>query len=159
MDGMERLKCCDCGRFISRPFDQSTSFGCADPEAPEPYDPDLYCRTCAKKLYKSLLKRYSCCYRSGDWQKSNAEIRAAKEAGLEWIDSSGIVITYSGRDIMYSYVTKWEKRDSLPYLEYHAKRRAEKRCKCWRKLNIEGNCGRCNYAEVFCLCKYDSGLF
>lgn len=54
----EQLKCSDCGKFIRQPFDQRTTFGCADPEAPEPYDPDYFCRKCATKMYKRLLVGY-----------------------------------------------------------------------------------------------------
>ena len=154
----EQLKCSDCGKFIRQPFDQRTTFGCANPEAPEPYDPDYFCRKCATKMYKKLLVGYKCCHRDGDWQKSNAEMKAAKEAGLEWVDSSGIVEPFSGREIMYRYIRTADKNwiKYLPYLEYHEKRRKENRCICWRIKNKDGNCPICNRSEVMCLCKYSS---
>lgn len=152
---MERLRCSDCQKFIRYSYDSRTTFGCADPEAPEPYDPDSFCRKCSNKMYKRLLKGYLCCQRSGDWQKSDAEMKAAKEAGLEWIGSSSLIDTYSGNDIMNRYIRTSEKYKDryIPYLEYHAKRREAKLCKCLFELK-DDKCSRCGHSEVMCLCKY-----
>ena len=157
----EQMKCSDCGKFIRRPFDQRILFGCSDPGAPEPYDPDYYCRKCATKMYKRLLERYRCCYRNGDYQKSDAEIRAAKEAGLEWIGGSGVVESFSGREISFRYIRTVDKSwiKYIPWLEYEEKRRKENRCKCWRVKNKDGKCPICLRDEVFCLCRYDSISF
>ena len=161
-DKFGRVRCDICLKYC-RPFDSRTVFGCADPENPEPYDPEHFCRKCSTKRYKDLLRRYQCCYRSGDWQKSDAEVRAAKESGLVWIGgSSTLTDTYSGRHISHEYLRqsdleiKGQYARYMPYLEYQAKRRDEKRCKCWRKKNEQGNCPTCTRDEVFCLCCYQS---
>lgn len=156
MQNYEQLKCCECGKFIKRPYDSSTRFGCADPGAPEPYDPDFYCKPCATKLYKTLLTRYKCCYREGDWQKSDAEIQAAEEAGLEWVHDGGLVRKSTGEEVNYRYIRKSDRQFYVPYSEYHKIRRKENRCKCYRVKDKNGNCPTCSRDEVFCLCKYDS---
>ncbi len=153
----DKFTCDDCGRFIRKPYDSSTPFGCANPESPEPYDPEHFCKKCAKKLYESFLKSYSCCGRSGDWQKSDAEIRAAKECNLVWMGESGFDIR-SGRYIYQQYMSQWELKNFMGYGEYEKKRRDEGRCRCWRKKNAEGNCERCNHGELHCLCWYDNGI-
>ena len=56
---------------------------------PEPYEPYHYCEKCSEELYQKWLKGFKQGSRSGYWQKSNAEVRAAKEMGLTWIHSEG----------------------------------------------------------------------
>lgn len=41
-------------RFIG-PVDNGTRYGCADPESPEPYDPDFFCKPCARKEYQEAI--------------------------------------------------------------------------------------------------------
>lgn len=149
-----RMRCDGCFKFIRYPFDSRTTFGCADPEAPEPYDPDDYCRKCSNEMYRRLLKGYLCCARSGDWMKSKAEIRAAKEAELTWVGQSGFS-SQTGRYIYHQYLSKWELKYFVEHLAYEKQRREENRCKCWRKKNAEGNCERCNHHELHCLCIYE----
>lgn len=152
----ERLKCYSCGKFIRYAYDSRVVFGGAGPEGLEPHDPDYYCRKCSTRRYKELLKGYECCKRSGDYEKSDAEVKAAKKAGLTWIGSNGLVDKFTGRDIHYEYIREKDRQwVYIPYLEYHAKRRKENRCKCWRKFDERGNCPTCSRAEVYCLCKYD----
>ena len=106
----DRLRCYSCKKFLRIPYDSRTIFGCADPEAPEPYEPDFFCRKCSNKLHKDLLEGYKCCDRYGDWQKSKAELKAAKEAGLEWV-SDLFVSTLDGRNIHIQQTDKigWDK--------------------------------------------------
>lgn len=160
MEYNERIKCGDCGKFIKEPYDSRTTFGCADPSAPEPYDPDFFCKKCSKKRYEKLLVEYKCCKRSGDYNKSDAEIRAAKEAGLVWIHGSSLIEKSSGRNIHYEYIREGDRGwRYIPYLEYHKKLREEDRCKCNRKKDKNGKCPTCSRDEVFCLCKYNTSLF
>jgi len=153
----EQLRCSDCGKFIKFPFDQKTTFGCSSYDPPEPCDPDYFCQKCAKKMYKWLLEKYKCCYREGDWEKSNAEMRAAKEAGLEWIGSSGIVNPFNGEEIRFKYIRIADKNliKYIPWSEYEEKRRKDNKCVCNRVKNKYGNCPICNRKEVFCLCKFN----
>lgn len=147
---------------MKQPYDGYTIFGCADPGAPEPYDPVELCKKCSNDLYKERLARYKCCGRSGDYQKSNAEIRAAKEAGLVWIgNDKTLVEKATGRHIMNQYIREGTDWLYIPYLEYEQIRREEKRCKCWRKKDAEGNCPTCTRQEIYCQCKYASydGIF
>lgn len=157
----QQIKCAECGKFIRRPYDSLTPFGCANPEAPEPYDEEFFCKPCSVKRYKTLAVKYKCCYREGDWQKSDAEIRAAKEAGLVWIGNSETLVEKStGRHIMFQYIREGDRSwGYVPYLEYEENRRKENKCKCFRKKNEDGDCSTCLRAEVFCLCKYDSNWF
>lgn len=102
----DRFICDLCGKF-SRKFDDYTPFGCADPGNPEPYDPTEFCESCHQKEYQKWLVIFKGggLYR-GDWQKSDAERKAAKELGLVWIHSEGIG---EGKDRKhYCYVTKEE---------------------------------------------------
>lgn len=152
-DQGRRCKCDFCGRFMRLPYDSRTVFGCADPGAPEPYDPDDYCKKCAKENFEHLLARYKCCRRDGDWEKSNAEIRAAKEAGLVWITNSGFN-SLTGAYIHQQYLSQWDLKYFVEYLEYEKKRRDENRCKCWRVKDADGNCPQCSRPEVYCMCRY-----
>ena len=151
----DKYRCDLCSKFMSEPYDSRTIFGCADPSAPEPYDPDEFCKKCSEARYKKLLAWYSCCGRDGDYIKSNAEIRAAKDAGLVWVGNSNTLVEkHTGRSIMNRYIRGGTEWMYVPYLEYQAKRREEKRCKCWRKKDENGNCPTCGRQEVYCLCIY-----
>lgn len=148
-----KFRCDHCSKFMSEPYDSYTVFGCADPCAPEPYDPVELCKSCSDKKYKELLVRYSCCARSGDWQKSNAEIRAAKEAGLVWVGNSPTLVnTLTGAHVMNQYLREYEKRHHQEYLEYERERREKNLCKCRREKDEQGNCKQCNLSEYYCCC-------
>lgn len=154
---MDQLRCYFCGRFLRHPYDSRVIFGGTGPEGLDPHDPDFFCKRCSTKLYKELLVKYKCCYREGDYEKSRAEIKAAKEAGLVWVHGTGFVEKSTGRDICYQYIREVDRNwRYVPYLEYHAKRREENRCKCYRVKNEDGTCKTCSRNEVFCLCRYDS---
>lgn len=111
-----RIRCDDCGLFCV-PFDSETPFGCADPEYPEPYDPYHYCESCSEKLYRKYLEGFRKGKRSGNYEKSNAEMRAAKDCGLVWLHSSGVGTygTETNRS-PYQYIPKeeYEELSKLP---------------------------------------------
>jgi len=62
-------------------------YGCADPEAPEPYDPEYFCKNCAKKEQKTLeesIKKHG----EGEfynewWQRPDFVNKALKKTGYE----------------------------------------------------------------------------
>ena len=75
--------CDHCQRFAT-PYDSYTPYGCSNPADPETYDPTEICELCSTKLeieFESGFKRSN---RSGHWQKSIAEQKAAKTCDLEW---------------------------------------------------------------------------
>jgi hypothetical protein len=96
-----------CGRFC-RPADEQRHFGCADPTDPEPYDPEFYCEACAVKLKDEWAREFSKGHIYGCWEKSRAEIEAAKEAGLVWVGNSPTLRDDDGRTVMNRYVTQEE---------------------------------------------------
>jgi len=96
--------CDGCGLFC-RPVDEETPFGCLDPENPEPYDPYHYCKRCAPKNYRKWLKGFLTGNRGGYWQKSKAEIRAAKKCGLVWVHGGLGNPNIRGDYANYEYVT------------------------------------------------------
>ena len=83
-------QCEGCGKFVSYNADSYVPYGCADPESPGPYEPRFYCTKCSEEQYQWYLKRFKEGSRYGDWQKSNAEMRAAKECHLAWVGSNGV---------------------------------------------------------------------
>lgn len=112
-----KFKCDDCGKLASEPFDSETPYGCADPTDPVPYDPTEYCKTCAEKLYSYWQGRFKDGGRGGMWQKSNAEVRAAKEFGLTWVHSPSLVHVVTGHKVFNEYIVEAE-RDK--YVEEYA---------------------------------------
>jgi hypothetical protein len=77
-----------CGKFSKyEDMDSYTPFGCSNPASPEPYDPTVICGDCSEKLYHYYIGRFELGDFKGDWQKSDAELRAAREFGLEWVGS------------------------------------------------------------------------
>lgn len=119
-----RIRCDTCGLFC-QPADQETPFGCYD--APEPYDPFHYCGKCAVALYEEHLKQFRDGNRYGMWQKSDAEVRAAKDCGLRWIGNTGIAIDKrNGRTVINEYVSAEDEPHLVGYSEY---RRQERMCK------------------------------
>jgi len=87
-----RPRCKCCGVYLSYDSDQLTPYGCYNPESPEPYDSEYLCDKHSDELYHQFLKDFQDGSRSGDWCKSRAEIRAAKECKLSWVGSNGIGI-------------------------------------------------------------------
>lgn len=85
-----RPRCEDYGIFLSYDADSYTPYGCSSYDPPEPYDPSYLCKKHSDESYAHFLKAFKDGSRYGDWCKSNAEIRAAKECGLAWVGSSGI---------------------------------------------------------------------
>lgn len=116
------IKCGYCGRFCI-PTDSETPFGCADPEDPEPYDPTFFCDRCTTRLETSWEEAFARGSRSGDWMKSDAEMKAAKMAGLEWVHENGLVDTRTGNEVYYRYIVTAEKHFYVPFLEYQKARR------------------------------------
>lgn len=112
-----RTFCDKCGKFCV-PFDEETPFGCANPEAPEPYDPYHYCKPCSKILYKEYLVEFQIGRAvNGMWAKSKAETRAAKKFKLVWLHSGiGMLGTKIWADA-YQYISQ-EKYDRLKVLPY-----------------------------------------
>ena len=131
-------QCVRCGLFVSYDADNYTPFGTKDYDMMEPHDPEYLCAEHSEAKYKHLLKRYRDGYRGGDWQKSKAEVRAAKEAGLEWVLSSGFVDLRTEQDVSYRYIIKNEKKFYEPYLDWHGK---HPRHDFW--LPESKNCRRC----------------
>jgi len=144
-----RIKCDTCGEYCI-PYDEETPFGCKNEEDPEPYDPYFYCKKCAKKLEKEWLKHFENGDRSGYYQKSNAEIKAAKKFKLKWVDSSGIGMLPGNNSIRnsetwadpYQYISekRYNKLEKLPYWGY---------CKVCGKERKGGYCSNKNCKESF----------
>ena len=106
---MKPHQCMHCGRYARyEELDSYTPFGCSDPEAPEPYDPTIICGKCSQALYEQYKRQFKEGYRYGDWQKSDAERKAAKECGLTWVHDRGVEI--NGKRIIY----QWVKTSDLP---------------------------------------------
>ena len=99
--------CDHCGLFC-RPVDEYTPFGCNDPEAPEPLDPSHVCKKCFPKFKAEWIREFKQGYLAhGDWQKSRAEVEAAKECNLIWIHDHGIGNKH------YCYVTRDEFKKEI----------------------------------------------
>lgn len=56
---MNTLRCVMCNKYVGYTADSGTRYGCSDPEAPEPFDPDFWCKKCAIKEKDALIKRLS----------------------------------------------------------------------------------------------------
>ena len=99
----EKFICDHCQRFAT-PYDSYTPFGCSNPADPEPYDPTEICELCSTKLEISFSNKFKNGSRSGDWCKSKAEVKSAKEYGLIWVNH---IYTDNPQrtEILYSYVT------------------------------------------------------
>lgn len=80
-------RCGVCGKFTKFDCDSYTPYGCSSYDPPEPYDPVFLCEKHAQKLYQSYLESFKRGNMHGDWCKSNAEKKAAKEFGLVWDNS------------------------------------------------------------------------
>jgi hypothetical protein len=110
----DKFICDGCRKFASEPFDSYTPYGCANPADPEPYDPVEYCEKCAKQDYEFHLTAFKDGKRSGNWMKSNAESRAAKECGLVWVHNPSLKHKETGREIFNEYILERE-RDQYEY--------------------------------------------
>jgi len=100
---MKTHQCHECGKFAKyKDLDSYIPFGCYDPSNPEPYDPVMLCGKCSDILYNEYKRKFNDGYRGGDWRKSSAEMKAAKECGLMWVHSSGVIV--DGRRVAYSYI-------------------------------------------------------
>ena len=74
-------ECIDCGKFVSyRNNDSGIPYGCADPGAPEPYDPEFYWGKCKLKEYKKCLKDGINMYNY--WQKPKFQLKAMEKLGI-----------------------------------------------------------------------------
>lgn len=114
----DRPRCGDCGAFVSYDADQYTPYGCADPEAPEPYDPTYLCKKCSEKDYREWLKKFQAGVRYGNWGKSRGEQRAAKKCGLVYVGSSGVgVLGTKEFASSHQYISKeeYDRLSALPY--------------------------------------------
>jgi len=99
--------CDECGLFC-KPYDEYICFGTKDYDYPEPLDPNHVCKKCWKKFKQQWITNFKQGQRNGDWQKSRAEIKAAKECGLIWIHSNGIGKYGTSEHKNYCYVTQEE---------------------------------------------------
>ena len=112
----EPIICSECGKFC-RPFDSYTNFGCQGEDCLEPLDPNFICKKCFPKFKKGWVDGFKKGYRNGDYEKSNAEIEAAKECGLIWVsDGIGILGTEYFID-GHKYITEklFKRISKLPY--------------------------------------------
>lgn len=106
------IRCDRCGRFCGyQAYDEETPFGCADYDNPEPFEPSHYCKLCAVKLYEDYLKAFRRGCRSGNWRKSDAEIRAAKKCGLQWVHDTPKIDPETGEEVTYRYILCEEERN------------------------------------------------
>ena len=111
------ITCDECGLFC-RPYDSYTPFGCQGPECLEPLDPLHICKKCFPKVKKRWIEEFKNGYRDGDWEKSRAEMEAAKECGLKWVYSGGIGILGTPYFIdQNQYISKqlFDRIVKLPY--------------------------------------------
>lgn len=51
-------RCAECGLFTTWEADSYIVMGCANPDAPEPYDPEYLCPKCAEKERDSFVKSF-----------------------------------------------------------------------------------------------------
>ncbi len=114
------IRCERCGLFC-RPFDTYTPFGCSSYDPPEPLDPSHICKKCSSGYKQEWAEWFKNGSRFGDWQKSRAEIEAAKECGLSWVGSGGhgMLGTKDFAD-SYQYISKEEynRLSKFPYYGY-----------------------------------------
>ena len=132
---------CDiCGLFCKY-YDEWTPFGCPDPEYPEPYDPSHICKKCFPSVKADWIKRFKNGTRSGDWNKSRAEMEAAKECGLAWSNGIGMLGTKDWAD-PYQYIDQkeYDRLNKLPYYGW---------CKICGSERKGGYCGNKKCSKSF----------
>jgi hypothetical protein len=114
-------RCAYCWVFVSYDADSYTPYGCSSYDPPEPYDPEYLCLKHSEEVYQSFLKSFRAGSRSGDWQKSRAEMRAAKKCGLAWVGTNGVGMLGS-KDwaSAHRYITQeeYDRLAKLPYWGY-----------------------------------------
>ena len=108
--------CDECGLFC-KPYDEYTPFGCQGYECLEPLDPLHICKKCFEKFKQEWVEGFKGGKRSGDYQKSMAEMEAAEECGLKWVGSGVGVLGTSYFISDYKYINK-ELYDNLSKLPY-----------------------------------------
>lgn len=102
------MRCHTCGRFC-KPYDSEINFGCSLDF--EPLDPIYYCKRCSKVLEYTYYVSFCNGIRCGAWQKSKAEINAAKKYGVVWLYNSigGKYQTYVTADEYKKLITATSK--------------------------------------------------
>ena len=107
------IQCDWCGKFCAwDDTDSYTIYGAVYPsidDGPEPHDPVHLCGKCSEELYEQYLNKFKNGNRDGDWMKSNAERRAAKECGLVWVSNSTLVHRKTGHEAFNCYVLETER--------------------------------------------------
>ena len=80
-----RPRCVKCSKYCGYLADMGNRYGCADPGDPEPYDPDYWCKVCAKKeeaeMVKSLLENPNSKTHKPYWIMPHWANNALKKAG------------------------------------------------------------------------------
>lgn len=86
----ERNTCCICSKIVPWDADSSTSYGCANPGDPEPYDPDFYCKKHEEEKYRSFYEKLKSLeeqgifeYHKPYWIMPSSIIRAMKDC--DWV--------------------------------------------------------------------------
>lgn len=104
---MKDNQCQWCGRFCKyEEMDSYTPYGCASYDPPEPHDPTYICKKCSQSLKEDWIEKFKNGRLSyGDWQKSQAEIEAAKECDLVWVGNTS-KIKWKGRELFCEYVPR-----------------------------------------------------
>lgn len=86
-------RCVDCGRYVGWTADSYIPWGCADPEAPEPYDPEYLCERCAHKRREKVVEQLvregipvprnrPYYYTPGYWHDAASLVKALRRRGL-----------------------------------------------------------------------------
>jgi hypothetical protein len=102
---MKPHQCEWCGKYAKyEDLDSYTPFGCVNWEAPEPYDPTMLCSKCSCRLYEQYKERFKNGHYGGDWQKSDAELKAARECDLVWVHDHSV--TVNGKRFIYQWMPK-----------------------------------------------------
>ena len=113
--------CNECGRFCGCGSTKYIPYGYKDYESLESLDPMHICKKCIPKVKEKWIKKFKDGCRHGDWQKSEAEIEAAKMCGLSYIYSNGVG-TLGTKDWVgahqYIQTEEYERLSKLPYWGY-----------------------------------------
>jgi len=118
INNYKSIKCDECGKICNpAKVDEYIPYGCSSYEPPEPLSPSHICKKCFPGVKKDWIEKFKKGYRSGDWQKSKAEIEAAEECGLKYIgDGIGILGTnYFINSFQYVDKRLYNKIKKLPY--------------------------------------------
>lgn len=90
---MNTPQCSNCSKFCSWSSDSGTLYGCNDPEAPEPLDPEYFCEKCARhelnqftlKLIEMNHNSFTCIW----WIKPAWYLKAIDEVNLRLVRENG----------------------------------------------------------------------